>query len=330
MIYANDFAAKTGRLRAHFIGHRPGPHKKSDAFLVEYDGEFTLIDGGYPGVEAGLNYLLGIRALLLADHPELIDDESCKLRLTWFISHFHVDHVGHTFESIVPCPFIKIERIVVPPDTTIDQKYNPENCDGDEKYRPILAECIEKYCSDAEIIDLPFGKENMLEWKDRRLTTAILPPPFDSGLGERFQNVIDYYFHGDPENPRIPVAAVNSGTVWYYFKLGRHSFLFTGDTMKRFTNRHEAGDEMKEAYGEYLGHVSVVKFLHHGYKRDAASELVLSFKPGWVVCSSELATAHEYIKENFPRSRSKLLNCGNVNIIFETDGKKMTVTETPV
>ncbi len=339
MVFANDLAAKTGRLRVHFIGHKPCEFKKTDAFLVEYDGEFTLIDGGMPGVPAAVNYLKSIRASLLSEHPELLDDENCKLRINWFISHFHVDHVGHPLEEVITCPFIKIARIVAPPDTTIDQKYNPEDTDGDEKYRPILADAIEKYCPDVERIDIPFGKENMREWKNGRLTSAFLPPPYDGGIGDRFfKVVIGGYYKGDDTNPMIPVATVNSGAAWHYFKLGRHSFLFTGDSMQRLTDEYkaangglqEAGDDMKEAYGDYLGHVSVVKFLHHGLVRDLATPLVLSFKPGWIVCSSEYATAPDYIKKNYPRCRAKLLNCGNVNIIFETDGKRMTVTETPV
>ncbi len=330
MVFANDYAAKNGRLRVHFIGHEQGKFKKTDAFLVEFDGEFTLIDGGMKSVQAGITYLKAIRAALLSEHPELIEDEACKLRLTWFISHFHVDHIAHTIYDILPCPFFKIERIVVPPDTTIDPKYNTADADGDEKYRPILAAAIKKHCPDAEVIDIPFGKENMREWKNGELTSAVLPPPYDGGLGEHFRAIVDGYYHGDETDPLIPVAAVNSGAAWHYFKLGDKSFLFTGDTMKKVDGLHEAGDDMVDAYGDYLGRVNVVKFLHHGLSRDAAAPLVLGFEPEWIVCSSELASAPAAVRRLAPDALVNILNCGNTNIVFETDGKRLTVTETPV
>ena len=83
---ANDFAARDGILRVHLIGHGEEP-PKSDAFLLEYNGSFTLIDGGLSGCPASLEYLLNIRRKLLSEHSARQEDTNCRLRIRVMISH---------------------------------------------------------------------------------------------------------------------------------------------------------------------------------------------------------------------------------------------------
>lgn len=331
MSYANDFHKRDGKLRVHFIGHPANTgHYKTDAFVFEYDGYYTLIDGGINHVTVCLDYLKRLRAELLCDRPELLDDESCKLKIDWMVSHFHSDHVSATIKQVIPCPLIEMGDIYIPPDCAIDQKYNPQDMDGDTKLRPIFRKNYEKYCPDARIIELPFGKEHTLSFKKGRLGIDIYPPVADGGIGERLQLIIDRYYDGDDTVPQIPVAAVNACSMWVRLKLGRHTFLFTGDTIKRCPDTYEALDEMTDAYADEIGHVSVLKFPHHGFKRDEGIADMLRFTPGWMVMTCEHATAPDRIKKDFPRCRSKLVNCGNETYIFETDGKKMNISTLPV
>lgn len=63
MIYLNDFAPHDGVLRVHLIAHGPD-YPKSDAFLLELDGEYLLIDGGMEHITASYTYLVRLRARL--------------------------------------------------------------------------------------------------------------------------------------------------------------------------------------------------------------------------------------------------------------------------
>ena len=117
MSYANDFCKKDGKLRVHFIGHPANNgHYKTDAFVFEYNGSYTLIDGGINHITVCLDYLMKLRESLLEEHTELVDDESCKLKINWIISHFHSDHVLATLKQVMPSPFIEFNDIYLPPD----------------------------------------------------------------------------------------------------------------------------------------------------------------------------------------------------------------------
>ena len=45
MVCENDFAVQDGKLRVHLISTR-STVKKSDSFIVEYGGEYLLMNGG--------------------------------------------------------------------------------------------------------------------------------------------------------------------------------------------------------------------------------------------------------------------------------------------
>ena len=201
--------------------------------------------------------------------------------------------------------------------------------DGDTKLRPPFYKNLEKYCKNARVTDIPFGKENAIFYENGDLRVDIYPPVADGGVGERLQLIIDRYYDGVLA-PQIPVAAVNACSMWIRVKLGEHSFLFTGDTIKRCADAYEALDEMTDAYADAIGHVTVLKFPHHGFKRDEGIADMLRFTPDYMVMTCEHATAPARIEKDFPSCTSKIVNCGNETYIFETDGKTMSITTLPV
>ena len=141
IVYANEFAPRDGVLRVHFIGH-PSYEGKTDGFLIQYGSELYLIDGGYTTVTDVRDYLLGLRASFLKDHPELVEDPSCKLRLHWLLSHFHSDHALATIVQMMPDPYFSFGDLYLPPDATIHPDYTCPGFDGDENVRPKLAEAL--------------------------------------------------------------------------------------------------------------------------------------------------------------------------------------------
>ena len=148
----------------------------------------------------------------------------------------------------------------------------------------------------------------------------------DGGVGERLKLIIDNYYDGDESIPQIPVAAVNACSMWVHLRFGQHTFLFTGDTIKRCAHLYEALDEMTDAYADFIGHVTVLKFPHHGFKRDEGVADMLRFTPDYMVMTTEHATAPERIAQDFPDCSSTIINCGNTTYIFETDGKEMSIS----
>lgn len=327
--YANDYRKPDGKFHLHCISHPEG-HSKTDAFLFEYNAKYTLVDGGIGGVTASLDYLLSLRRDLLCDHPELIEDTSCKLKIDLMPSHMHRDHIAATFLYVIPCEFIEIDTVYMPPDSALDASFDTEKRDGDTKYRPKILKALKQYQSNAKVVNVSFGKENMLEFENGRMKYAILPSAKDYGAPENINDFISLYFEGREELiGNIPVPVVNSCSVWVHIKFGRHSFLLTGDTVKKYPDRaDEPLDDMLRTYRERLGKVSVVKYPHHGVNRDEAASGVLSLKPGWIFCSAEDATAHDAIKRFASRNRAKVLNCGNKTYIFSTNGQKLEISTT--
>ena len=121
---ANIFACKDGILRVHMIAHEEDV-KKSDAFLLEYNGVCILIDGGLGVSGATLRYLLDIRRAMLSEHAELLDDISCRLRIHVMVSHFHNDHVAALYTGIFCSPDIEVETLYLPPDSELHASYGP-------------------------------------------------------------------------------------------------------------------------------------------------------------------------------------------------------------
>ena len=61
---------------------------------------------------------------------------------------------------------------------------------------------------------------------------------------------------------------------------------------------------------EDIGDIDVLKYVHHGFARDAAAEDMLSFNSKYILLSTQLATAKEAMLAIEPDTRSEILNCG--------------------
>ena len=326
-MYANEFAKKDGLLRVHLIGHGEEP-PKSDAFLLEYNGALVLIDGGLFDCDSSLRYLLAVRRTFLAEHEPLWYDTDCRLRISVMISHCHRDHIGALITGVFPSPYIEVDTVYMPPDGGLDVRYGKS---GDVKYRASLARAISEYQPGARVIDVRFGTENRLTIpmsaeNDNGPVITVCPPWINSGSPERVALLIKALKDGE-ENPNISTLVVNNNSVWIHVRFGARTFLFTGDTVKKNKPMgYEMPEEMIAAYADVLGQVDVVKFFHHGYKRDAAVNAVMSLSPRYVIVTTSLATGDQVLHEKYPESDVKTLNCGVNTYIFESDGETLTVT----
>lgn len=329
-MFANEFAKRDGLLRVHMIGHEDPP--KSDAFLLEYNGTYYLIDGGFEDSDASLNYLLEIRCALLSDHPELIGDVSCKLKLTVMASHCHIDHIGALYALIFPSPYLMVDAFYLPPASEMDPHYNLQDTNGDVKYRPRLAQALEAYQPQAKVITHAFGAENrfsfyMIAQDEASPRITVCPAYLDYGVGERMEHLVNIYCDGDRDDRKIAILAVNNCSDWFHIRHGKRTFLFTGDTTKKLpTPTEEMAGEMTDIYLPILGQVDVVKYVHHGYARDAAAPDMMRFDPEYVVISARIGSGAGVIRQLFPEHPVKLLNCGTQTYIFTTDGEKLSVS----
>jgi hypothetical protein len=86
-----------------------------------------------------------------------------------------------------------------------------------------------------------------------------------------------------------------------HVKLGKNTFLFTGDTIKYSDMLFdEPLNEMVMAYAEKYSPVTVLKYPHHGLFRKNAVDCMLALKPEHIYCPSPIATAPEEILEKYP------------------------------
>ena len=327
---ANTFAKCDGILRVHLIGH--GQPQKSDSFVWTYNDACYLIDGGIDTADDSLRYLLELRRELLADHPELIEDTSCRLRITVMASHCHIDHIGALFSLIFPSPYIEVDRFFIPPASQMDERYNRKDTNGDVKYRPRLEASLKIYQPQAKVITHAFGAENrfsfrMIEEDESSPAVTVCPAYLDYGVGEKMEHLVNVYCDGDHDDHKIAILAVNNCSDWFHVRHGRRTFLFTGDTTKKLpTPTEEMAGEMTDVYLPILGSVDVVKYVHHGYARDAAAPDMMRFDPKYVIISADIGTGDKVIRKLFPDSPVKLIRSGSVTHVVETDGESLTVT----
>ena len=326
---ANAFALKDGVLRIHMIGHGDPP--KSDAFLWEYNDSYYLIDGGVDTNDYALQYLLDVRRELLRDHPELVEDTSCKLKITSMASHCHVDHIGALFASVFPSPYIEVDSFYIPPASKMDPHYHLQDTNGDVKYRPRLAEALAKYQPRAKVITHEFGAENRFSFRmiaedESSPVITVCPAYLDYGIGEKMEHLVNIYCEGDHDDRKIAILAVNNCSDWFHIRHGKRTFLFTGDTTKKLpVPTEEMAGEMTDVYLPILGRVDMIKYVHHGYARDAAAPDMMRFDPEYVVISARIGSGAQVIRKLFPEHPAKLINCGEQTYIFETDGIALSV-----
>ena len=328
---ANAFAPHDGILRVHLIAHGADP-AKSDAFLLEYNGTYLMIDGGSPATDAALQYLLGVRRTLLAEHPELIEDESCRLHLDLIATHCHVDHVGAWHAHILCSPYLEIGTVRMPPDSAIAPHHVGGGVDGDARYRPKIARALKNFQPQANVLTHEFGAAHlhtfrMISDDPTSPTVTVCPAVCDWGIGDKVEYIIKHYHPTGESLQGVPVQVVNNCSDWFHIRHGSRTFLFTGDNVKKFADYDdESADLMTNAYLPILGSVDVVKYIHHGYKRDAGAADMMAFEPSYVIIGAEQSTGGEAIRAKFPHSPVKIVNFALQTYVFTTDGETLTVS----
>lgn len=327
--YVNDFAPRDGMLYVRCLHHEESVFK-ADAYVFILDGQVWLLDGGMKDSYVTGDYLAELRREWLT-LGGLDESSGLKLKIDWFVSHFHVDHVSVTIDLLIPDSRFEFGTMYLPPITALDESYCPSGShgNGDVKYRPRLRKALEKYGTGKEkIVQLDFGMQNITDIFDNsgKLQMTIYPPIADAGLGERLEYNINEYWGGDRTYKAIPTVVVNSNSNWLRLRYGKHNFLFTGDTMKREPHLDlESTNEMVAAYHDIIGNVDVIKHVHHGYRRDDAAGLMLSFEPKHIIFSCREEGASAYYHRDFPDAEVTLHNCAAEDVIFESDGETLTV-----
>ena len=278
----------------------PNPERvKSDASIVIMHGasglDVTLIDGGIAN-GCATEALMTLRRQILTEAGEAAheSDPEWKLALRLIVTHCHVDHVGEISQNVLPCAYLAVQAMHLPPATVLrtDGTYD-DTRNGDHQHRPALLAGMARYAPEAPIKILPFGQTQVIPLEGGCL--RLFASTRDWGVPK----LEDYFLHvylQEADAAKIayslPVMAVNGNCQWVQACVGEHSMLFPGDTMKRRADRtDESMDESIAAYGEAL-RSDIVKYPHHGVKRNAAAKLVKEhlLKPnGLVILAADKA-----------------------------------------
>jgi len=326
MVFANDYAAQNGKLKVYFIGHSENV-QKADAFVVCYNGEVYLIDGGHTDTYHGLRFLLSLRKKYLKSEKALIHDIDCKLRVNLIVSHFHVDHVEALIAGIATNAFIDFANVYLPGAVTIPDEYKKLTRNSDKAYRPYLEKIIKKLHPRASIITIPYSADSVTDISCGDLSATIYPFPFDPASEEYLAYMCELYAKQALEKNGIADSrtkastyALNAGSLWVRFALGSNSFLFTGDTMKKTDGedgKNEAVDVMMRTYKDRIGKVTVLKYVHHGYARDTAAPYMLEFEPEYIILTTQIATAEDAVRAIDPDTKAVFVNSGLQTVLFE-------------
>lgn len=328
MKYANSGAPRDGILRLHCLHHEADVFK-ADSYVITLDGFVLLIDGGMKDSRVTYDFLRELRREWLTSGGE---HESCDapLKLWLLISHFHVDHVSAAIDMLLPDSSFEFEKIYLPPDSALDPYFHTTGKDGDTKYRPAFEAAVRARGFEHGVINVGFGRESILRMSDEsgRIGMVIYPPVADGGVGERLEYNINEYWGGDRTHHAVATSAINANSIWLQLDYGQHRFLFTGDTMKREAHLdREAANEMVAEYGRDIGSVDVIKYLHHGYRRDDAAGLMMSFCPKHIILSCRKEGASAAVRAAFPDSDVQIHNCADRDVLLESNGTELWVTD---
>lgn len=314
-MYVNDFMPLDAGLRVWAVGHSEDI-KKADCFVITYGNEVYLIDGGIHGSYHAIKFLLDFRRKLTNKNLAMAIDSDWKLKLNLVISHFHNDHVEALIESILTSPYLEFGNVYVPDICGVPEHFNEIAKNGDRYYRTKIYELLDKYHPNHKVHVIPFGKENVLRFKsstglDKEVDFTVYPLPFDPGEPDYLEFMIESY---KKDGVRMDFHAytytLNAASIWLKAEFAGRSFLFTGDTMKRMTDlSNEALDFMLEAYRDEVYGVDVLKYIHHGFARDAAARDMLSLDPKYILLSTQLATAKEAMLAIDPDTKAEIINC---------------------
>ena len=315
-MYVNDLAPHDDVLRIRCVGHASAERCKSDAFIITYNENVWLIDGGMRGNYDSLCRMLELRQAWLGNRRHDVDNEKYKLRFTWLASHFHLDHVQETVVHILKSPYFELDEAVIPPPTLLPAKY-PMN--DDAYFRPMLEKVIEKYQPNAKITAVTAGRGGYERRTAGGMTLDILPPECDWGTPENIGIMTELYSDGVRDDKRASITVINSNCLWHVFGAAGRKVLFTGDTMKRFDDRSdEPYDRMAELWRDVIGeHVDVAKWVHHGIARDTAAAHMHALTPEYIIITSaERETASGVFAERYPHDGAEFVRIAQDDVTF--------------
>ncbi len=322
MKYINSIMEKDNTLRLYSVSHMH-QFKKADCFVLTYNGEIWIVDGGPAGSTHALGFLLELRrSLLNKKEKHLFFDTELKLRINIFVSHFHSDHVEALIESVIPSPYIDVERVICAEPCISDCEFTKGLSNGDVFYREQMYAKLKSHHPRHTVTEIPFGKENTLRFStltdsENEAEFTVYPLPFSPAREDYLCRMLDFYSeNGERLTKNSYIYVLNAASLWLHVRHGKNTFLLTGDSMKRRDDiNDESLDIMYREYGEEIGELSVLKYVHHGYKRDPAAPIMASFKPKHLIDTCELATGGQKVKELFPDSEINCLNtalCGKL------------------
>lgn len=282
-MHANDLAPKDGVLTVTAVAQGHGD-SKSDAFLFTLGSFVLLEDCGLATNYMALQALMDVRNKFMKGMEDHLKDTSIKLKITWVASHWHIDHTG-LIGAVASCPYIEIGDAYVPAQTEY-VKHRPESLawvNGDWKYRPQFDAVMAQYQPHCTVHEVRYGSDPsaMLSFKadggcGTAATFKLFPSVRDWGSDmEGIQKCADATVEdGDVNHHSIPVAIVNSNSLWLEACYRGVNMLFTGDTQKCTDRDDDPMDLMFNTWGREIGEVHLLKYPHHGVSRDKAARLV--------------------------------------------------------
>lgn len=277
MRFVNDLIHGEDQLKIVFLERNN--EKKSDAFLIMYLSEsgldVTLHDGGLNDRQT-YQALLNLREeiLRMANVPSDAAKEYA-LAFRMVVSHFHQDHTEGLYGLIARTKQkLHVTEAYFPPATALPRGIYSDAHNGDLKHRVKLEEALEKFQPEAQIRTLAFGETCLVPTDIGQM--QLFAPVNDWGDEQKrmlFED--DYGYRKASSRPTsLPIAVVNANSMFMRVSLNERSFLFTGDVEKRIAARHdEPLDEMIAEYGDAL-RADVIKYPHHGQKRNAAAKVI--------------------------------------------------------
>lgn len=285
---------------------------KSDGFMFVLDRHMLIHDGGMPGSRDLLSRMLEVKEAVSPDAP---------MHVVWVLSHFHIDHVSAVLDTVMPDPGFIFDRIYTPSSCSLPEGTKDN---GDEKYRPRLAEALKRYQPSAAVTETGFADRGcgpvrffFPDEGEHRAEITLYPPDCDWADPSLIERVIvNGYFGGDANSPRIGTCVINSASLWMKISYAGRRILFTGDCMKRTTEiTDESFDRMLSLWADSVGDApDLMKWPHHGMARDHAMEGVLSLHPKNILTTTLIETASKHTAKNRPDYRGRFFNCAEKEV----------------
>lgn len=315
MSFPHDFALCDNVLRINSIAHTE--ISKSDGFIFALNGHFILHDGGKYGRDC-LDHLLALREAVCPDGV---------LHFDWFISHYHVDHVGAPIENVIRDERFAIDTVVLPPRNDL-----PEGMiNSSDNYIPQIMSALAECHPQAKVINVPYFSEvpQTLHYDFCGADIEILPPDTDWAAPELLKKIAQNYFcTEDVFYRKVQMYVTNITSVWFIIRHGGKKLVFTGDSPKRTRFMTDEGfDRMCTIYAEKIKNPDLFKWPHHGQAEDEADITVHDLiDPDYILTTTPDEGASVTYAKSFPDFRAKFVNsCDEDVIITVAEGEPLSV-----